>query len=64
MRFFHCNFFKNLAGVITGTIIGIIAGLSLIFIMFVTAFEIACYSDYGFYEKEYRKYNVNNEHSI
>ena len=26
MRFFHCNFFKNLAGVITGTIIGIIAG--------------------------------------
>ncbi len=64
MRFFHCNFFKNLAGVITGTVIGIIAGLSLIFIMFVTAFEIACYSDYGFYEKEYRKYNVNNEHSI
>lgn len=49
-------FFKN--------ILGITGGLALIFIMFVTAFEIACYSDYGFYEKEYRKYNVNNENSI
>lgn len=60
MNFFHSNFIKNL----TGTIIEMIAGLSLIFILFVTAFEIACYSDYGFYEKEYRKYDVNNEHSI
>jgi len=56
MSFFHSALFKNLAGVT--------AGLALIFIIFVTAFEIACYSDYGFYEKEYKKYNVNNEHSI
>lgn len=55
---------KNLIRTVIETLIGIIAGLSLIFIMFVTAFEIACYSDYGFYEKEYKKYNVNNEHSI
>lgn len=56
----HSVFFKNL----TGRIIGVMAGLVLIFIMFVTAFELACYSDYGFYEKEYRKYDVNNENSI
>lgn len=64
MSFFHFKFFKNLTGTVIGTIIGMIAGLSLIFILFVTAFEVACYSDYEFYEKEYKKYNVNNEHSI
>lgn len=56
MKFFKSGFFRNFAGIVTG--------LALIVIMFVTAFEIACYSDYGFYEKEYRKYDVNNENSI
>ena len=76
MSFFHSKFFQNRTGTvrktvvgtilktIIGTIIGMMAGLALIFILFVTAFEIACYSDYGFYEKEYKKYDVNNEHSI
>lgn len=56
MNFFKSTFFRNL--------MGIVAGLALVFIMFVTAFEIACYSDYGFYEKEYIKYDVNNKNSI
>lgn len=56
MKGFQTEFFKNCMGVVIG--------LSMIFIMFVTAFEIACYSDYGFYEKEYEKYDVNNKNSI
>lgn len=45
-------------------ILGIIIGFALIFILFVTSFEIACYSDYGFYEREYEKFDVNNETTI
>ena len=44
--------------------IGFVAGLAVIVIIFVTAFEVACYSDFGFYEKEYEKYNVNHKESI
>ncbi len=40
------------------------AGGAVLVVLFVTAFEIACYSDYVFYEKEYVKYHVNNEDSI
>ena len=73
MSFFHSKFFQNRTGTvrktvvgtilktIIGTIIGMMAGLALIFILFVTAFEIACYSDYGFYEKEYKQLNLKGE---
>ena len=43
---------------------GVLIGFAVIFIIFVSAFEIACYSDYGFYQKEYEKYDVNNKTSI
>lgn len=36
----------------------IFGSLLLIFILLITSFEIAAYSDYGFYEKEYEKYQV------
>ena len=39
-------------------ILGIIFSLSLIVAIFFTSFEIAAYSDWGFYEKEYRKFEV------
>ena len=45
-------------------IVGIITGICLILIMAVSAVEIAAYSDYGFYEKEYEKYDVNNPKGI
>lgn len=56
MKFFKSGVFK--------TLIGILIGIAMIVIMFVSAFEIACYSDFGFYEKEYTKYDVNNKESI
>lgn len=34
------------------------AAVSLILILFLSAFEIAAYSDFGFYEKEYEKYEI------
>ena len=37
---------------------GVVFSLCLIFVVLITAFEIAAYSDYGFYEKEYEKYQV------
>ncbi len=45
-------------------VVGIITGIALVLIMAVTAVETAAYSDYGFYEKEYKKYNVNNPDGI
>ena len=36
------------------------AAVSLILILFLSAFEIAAYSDFGFYEKEYEKYEIQN----
>lgn len=38
-----------------------LATFSLILILFLTSAEVACYSDFGFYEKEYRKYQVAEE---
>lgn len=35
-----------------------IISLLAIFICLITSFEIAAYSDFGFYQKEYEKYNV------
>ena len=39
-------------------ILGIISSFSLMFIALVTSIEIAAYSDFSFYEKEYKKYAV------
>lgn len=39
-------------------ILGIIASISMILIILITSVEIAAYSDYGWYEKEYLKYEV------
>ena len=35
-----------------------IASISMLVILLITSFEIGAYSDYGWYEKEYEKYNV------
>lgn len=40
---------------------GIIAGVATIVFLLITAFEIAAYSDYGWYEKAYEKYQVLDE---
>lgn len=37
---------------------GIIAGASAVIILLMTAFEAAMYSDFGYYKKEYEKYDV------
>lgn len=42
-------------------LLGIIFSISLIVVIFFTSFEIAMYSDFDFYEKEYRKYEVEKE---
>ena len=38
--------------------LGIVASIAMVIILLITSFEIAAYSDYGWYEKEYLKYNV------
>lgn len=38
--------------------LGIVSSISMILILLITSFEIAAYSDYGWYEKEYLKYEV------
>lgn len=40
---------------------GVIAGVATIVFLLITAFEIAVYSDYGWYEKAYEKYEVLDE---
>lgn len=39
-------------------LLGIVQSLALILILLVTSFQAAAYGDYGFYEKEYEKYQV------
>lgn len=39
-------------------LLGIIFSFSLMFIVLVSSIELAAYSDYSFYEKEYKKYAV------
>lgn len=39
-------------------LLGIFLSFSLIFIILITSIEIAAYSDFSFYEKEYKKYAV------
>ncbi len=53
----------NIDKVIKRTI-GIIIGICMILIMLISSVEIAAYSSYGFYEKEYTKYDVNNKNGI
>ena len=40
--------------------LGIVLSFSLMFIVLVTSIEIAAYSDFSFYEKEYNKYAVTS----
>lgn len=37
---------------------GITAGIAVVVILLITSFEAAMYSDFGYYEREYKKYNV------
>jgi len=39
-------------------IAGFFAGITMIIILLITSFEIGAYSDFGWYEKEYIKYDV------
>ncbi len=39
-------------------LLGMIASIAIIVVLAVTSFEIATYSDFGWYEKEYEKYGV------
>lgn len=45
-------------------ITGIITGSALVLILAVSSVEIAAYSDFGFYEREYTKYKVNSPEGI
>ena len=38
--------------------LGILCSFSLIVILLISSFEAAMYADFGFYEKEYEKYDV------
>ena len=45
----------------------ILAGIlmaSLLLVLIISSVEIAVYSDYGYFEKEFKKYDVNNESGI
>lgn len=44
--------------------IGIVIGICLVLVMIISSIEIAAYSDYNFYKKEYEKYDVNNPNGI
>ena len=35
-----------------------LAGIAMLIILLISSFEIGAYSDYGWYQKEYEKYNV------
>lgn len=41
-----------------GILLGVVISIMAIFICLITGFEIATYGNYGFYEKEYEKYQV------
>lgn len=37
---------------------GIVAGIAVVMILLITSFEVAMYSDFSYYEREYEKYDV------
>ena len=39
-------------------ILGLLSAIAMLLILIISSFEIAAYSDYGWYEKEYEKYQV------
>ena len=39
-------------------VLGVILSLAVILILLITGFQAAMYADFGFYEKEYEKYDV------
>ena len=38
--------------------LGIVFSLALILVLLINSFQFAAYGDFGFYEKEYKKYDV------
>lgn len=38
--------------------------ISMLVVLIISAVEVAVYTDYGYFEKEYKKYNVNNPKGI
>lgn len=44
--------------IVLNRIFGLLAGLSIIVVLFITSIEIAAYGDFHWYEKEYEKYDV------
>ena len=38
--------------------LGIVFSLALILVLLISSFQFAAYGDFGFYEKEYKKYDV------
>lgn len=45
-------------GRILNRILGVVFSVSLIIVLLISAFEIAMYADFDFYQKEYEKYDV------
>lgn len=39
-------------------VLGIVFSLALILVLLISSFQFAAYGDFGFYEKEYKKYDV------
>ena len=40
------------------SVLGVFVGVSMLVFLLITAFEIGAYSDFGWYEKTYQKYDV------
>ena len=38
--------------------LGIVFSLALILVLLISSFQFAAYGDFGFYEEEYKKYDV------
>lgn len=49
---------------ITHRFFGFLYSFALILILLVTAFDVACYADYGFFQREYEKYGVLEDLSM
>lgn len=43
------------------SVLGVFVGVSMLLFLLITAFEIGAYSDFGWYEKAYEKYDVTTD---
>lgn len=41
--------------------LGVLAAVAMVIVLFITSFEIACYSDFGWYQITYEKYDVESD---